>query len=101
MPKPATLPRAALMILCALALTSCGETRVRLSPLPAELTTCADEPPAPALPAREGLGGEQLEVVQQTRDQLMLAYVLDWRTAWGDCRAKVDGARAWNDRIKG
>jgi len=98
MRKPARLLLAA-MILCALALTGCGKTSVRLSPVPAELTTCADEPPAPELPARDGLDPLQLELVQKTRDRMMLDYVLSWRTAWGDCRAKVDGVRAWNQRV--
>jgi hypothetical protein len=101
MPKPETLLRASLTILCALALTSCGDPRVRLSPLPAELTECADEPSAPDLPAREGKQGLELDLVQKTRDQMMLDYVLNWRTAWGDCKAKVNGAKAWNQRVGG
>lgn len=74
---------------------------MRLSQLPAELTTCADEPIAPALPPRDGKQGLELELVQQTRDQMTLDHILDWRTAWGDCRAKVDGAREWNQRVGG
>ena len=93
MTKLELLPRAALTILCALALTACAPTRVRLSPLPAELTTCADEPGAPALPPVTG------PEAQAMRDLLMLDYVLAWRSAWGDCRAKVDGAKAWNAAI--
>ena len=91
MPKPAILPRAAL-ILCALGLTACGPKPVRLSPLPPDLTTCADEPPAPALPGQDQ---------QAERDRLTLDYILGLRSAWGDCRAKVDGARAWNERVSG
>jgi hypothetical protein len=53
------------------------------------------------LPAREGKQGLELDLVQQTRDQMTLDYVLSWRTAWGDCKAKVDGAKAWNQRVGG
>jgi len=117
MPKPAMLPRAAL-ILCALALTACGpKPAPRIVPLPPELTTCADEPQAPALPAYQW-GEIQLDAalmptpeqaakkaidraqeITRKRDQLMLDFTLAQRSAWGDCRAKVDGARAWNERV--
>jgi hypothetical protein len=29
---------------------------------------------------------------------MTLDYVLGLRAAWGDCRAKVDGIKAWRDR---
>jgi hypothetical protein len=54
------------------------------------MTTCANEPAAPELPGREA---------QEERDRLTLDYILGLRSAWGDCRAKVDGARAWNERV--
>ena len=89
---PAKLPLVA-TILLGLALTACAPTRVRLAPLPIELTFCADEPQAPALPAVASPAD------QVTRDMLTLDYVLALRLAWGDCRAKVDGAKAWNERV--
>lgn len=78
------------MILSSLLLTGCGPERPRLSLPPAELATCAGEPEAPELPARDGS-----PEVQSIRDQLALMYVLALRSAWGDCHAKVDGLRAW------
>lgn len=95
MMKLELLPRAALTILCALGLTACGQERLRLSPLPIELTRCADEPTAPELPPVTGPAD------QVTRDLLMLDYALALRSAWGDCRAKVDGAAAWNAALGG
>ena len=56
----------------------------------ADLTNCADEPPAPALPGQDQ---------QAERDRLTLDYILGLRSAWGDCRAKVDGVKAWNERV--
>lgn len=55
---------------------------------PAELATCADEPRAPNLPGKD----QQVE-----RDRLTLEYILGLRAAWGDCRAKVDGLKAWQE----
>lgn len=86
-------------ILFALGLSGCGPGRTRLASLPAELTTCAAEPLAPALPALDGLSGAERDQVQAARDALVLTYILSLRGAWGDCKAKVDGAKAWNDRV--
>ena len=88
--------QAAVTIPLALACASCGTGKVRLAPLPVELTKCADEPVAPDLPSREGF---QLELVQAERDRLTLDYILALRSAWGDCKAKVDGAKAWNKSL--
>lgn len=82
----AMLP-AAVLILSSPGLTACGE-KVRLALPPVELTTCADEPLAPELPGQD---------MQAARDALMLGYVLALRAAWGDCRAKVDGSKAWRE----
>lgn len=30
---------------------------------------------------------------------MTLGYILDLRSAWGDCRAKVDGIRAWREKM--
>lgn len=70
-------------MLCA----ACGEKPVLTLP-PLELTTCADEPVAPDLPAPE---------MQAERDRLMLDYSLGLRAAWGDCKAKVEGLRTWRE----
>lgn len=66
---------------------ACGEKPVLILP-PVELTTCADEPLAPDLPARE---------FQDERDRMMLGFTLDLRKAWGDCKAKVEGLRKWRE----
>jgi len=84
--------QAAAMTFLSLALTGCGAERPRLSLPPPELTICADEPTAPEIPARDGQ-----EATQRQRDALTLDYILNLRSAWGDCRAKVDGLRAWRD----
>lgn len=98
MKTPARLLPATLTILCALALTGCGQT-VRLQPLPADLTRCAEEPEPPALPARDGKQGFDLDLVQAERDRLTLDYILALRSWGGDCQAKVKGAAAWNARV--
>lgn len=78
----------AAMILCGALLTACAPARPVVILPPIALTECADEPVAPELPGRE----RQLE-----RDQITLVYILAMRSAWGDCRAKVDGLRAWRE----
>lgn len=85
------LPVAA-MILSSLALTGCGTERPRISLPPVDLVTCADEPASPDIPARDGS-----EHAQRIRDVLTLDYILALRGAWSDCRAKVDGLKAWRD----
>lgn len=79
------------MILLPLALTACGTDRPVVSLPPVELTQCADEPVAPVLP-----GADQ----QRERDLMTLDYVLALRSAWGDCRAKVDGLRVWREAME-
>ncbi|WP_420874037.1 Rz1-like lysis system protein LysC [Novosphingobium olei] len=71
-----------------MACAACGPTRVERIKPPADLLVCADEPQAPDLPGRDQ---------QAQRDALTLNYVLSLRDAWGDCRAKVDGLRAWTE----
>ena len=68
------------------ALAACGQPRPVIVLPPAELATCAEEPLAPDLPGRDQ---------QDARDELVLSYVLDLRSAYGDCRARVDGLAAW------
>lgn len=79
------MPRTVAMTLSLLALTACGQARPVLILPPMELTECADEPLAPAI------GG----LPQPERDRLTLDYILGLRSAWGDCKARVDGLRAW------
>lgn len=93
-------PLLALMILSSLALTACAE-RVRLSPLPADLTHCAEEPEAPALLAQDWTDLQRAKAIQITRDTSMLDYVLGLRSWGGDCQAKVAGAKAWNETVGG
>lgn len=80
----------AAMILLPLLLSACGPQRPVLVLPPADLATCADEPLAPSI---GGLG-------QTERDALTLDYILGLRSAWGDCRAKVDGLRVWRETAK-
>lgn len=84
--------RLAAMTLCALGLVGCGQDRPRIALPPIELTTCADEPEAPELPV-------QSAETQRMRDELMLDFVLALRSAWGDCRAQVDGLKAWRETV--
>lgn len=55
---------------------------------PAELLTCSAEPLAPELPA-PGI----------ERDQIVLAYLLAMRAAYGDCASKVAGIKGWADAL--
>jgi hypothetical protein len=73
-----------LLMLCA----ACGPKDPVLVLPPVTLAECADEP----LPPDIGLAVNQIE-----RDNLTLAYLLALRAAWGDCRARVDGLKAWMD----
>ena len=79
------------MIPWVMLLGACGETRPTIVLPPVELTVCADEPLAPDLPGRDQ---------QALRDQMTLDYVLALRSAWGDCRADVDGVRAWREAVE-
>lgn len=88
MNKRVTL-RTAALILLATACAACGPQRLRVALPPAELAICADEPLAPDLPAD-----------QTERDRLTLDYILGLRSAWGDCKSKVDGLRAWMERVQ-
>lgn len=69
-------------------LTACGSPRPVVSLPPPTLLTCSDEPTAPNLPSRDQ---------QDARDQLTLEYLLNLRSAWGDCSSKVAGVKAWAD----
>lgn len=69
-----------------LALAACQQPRVQLVLPPVSLTTCAAEPLAPDLPSREE---------QARRDALTLDYILTLRSAWGDCKSRVQGLAAW------
>lgn len=61
---------------------------------PPELATCAPEPKAPDIPARDGT-----EAVQHQRDVMTLEYILSLVSAGGDCRAKVQGLAKWRERM--
>jgi hypothetical protein len=78
------------MILSGTALGACEPKRIEIVRPPAALTECADEPAAPDLPGRDQ---------QSERDRLTLDYILGLRSAWGDCRSKVDGIRAWSEAL--
>lgn len=81
-----------LTILLPLGSGACGQGRLQVVLPPAELASCADEPLAPELPARDGQDATQLR-----RDRLTLEYILGLRSAGGDCRAKVAGLKAWRE----
>lgn len=82
-------------ILAIFALAGCGDS-VRSTFPPPELLTCAEEPVAPDLPARN----IPVDPVQLRRDNMMLDYVLSWRKAWGDTCANVKGIAAWAKEVK-
>lgn len=83
--------RLAAVIPLAMLCAACGGEKPVLILPPVELTTCADEPLAPDLPARE---------FQDERDAMMLDFALDLRSAFGDCKAKVEGLREWRATAK-
>jgi hypothetical protein len=78
-----------------LAVTNGCTERIRIATPPVELMTCADEPAAPQLPARDGTDATQL-----ARDVAMLNGYLALRTAYGSCRAAVEGVAAWSRQVK-
>ena len=85
-----------LLILAPFALAACGQREVPVLILPpAELSECADMPESPNIPARDGT-----DETQRVRDQLTLDHILNLRTAYGSCRSKVDGLKAWRDSVK-
>lgn len=100
--KLLTLATIPLLMACA----ACGE-KIRIALPPAELETCADEAEAPDLPAMpwadalKALTGADalaiLKPIAQARDAATLDYVLAQRSAYGDCRSKVDGLKAWRE----
>jgi len=77
----------------------CGE-KVRIEPLPVTLQSCADEPVAPNLAAVDWTSLAAAREGQKVRDLQMVDYVLAWRSAWGDCKAKVAGGKAWSEKVK-
>ena len=79
-----------LTILSSLALTGCGQERPVVAKPPVALLECRDEPVAPDLPGRDQ---------QDARDQMTLDYLLNLRSAWGDCSSKVSGVKAWADSL--
>jgi hypothetical protein len=99
-------------------LSACGTPPVRIALPPVELTTCADEPATPDIPAYEWervkvaaltKGGAQAAVdeavrlaieVTGVRDAKVLDYIMAERTAGGDCRSKVAGIKAWRDGVE-
>lgn len=82
-----------LILLAPIALAACGNPQPVLIVPPADLATCADEPSPPVLPERDGT-----EETQRARDVLMLDGYLNLRTAYGDCKSKVNGLAAWIER---
>lgn len=76
-------------------LTACGPERVRIALPPPELLQCADEPTAPDLAPRDGSAATQL-----ARDVAMLNGYLALRTAFGSCKAAVEGVNAWSRQMK-
>lgn len=75
--------------------------RPRLTGLPADLKTCADEPEAPDLPAVDWSFLATAKAAQAQRDMMTFNYVLGLRASWGDCKAKVAGGAAWSATIEG
>ncbi len=71
---------------------------MRLALPPADLAECAEEPLAPDLPAVDWLDPVKARETQTVRDRLTFDFVLAMRSSFGDCKAKVDGLKAWRDR---
>lgn len=71
-------------------LAACGQQRPVIVLPPVALTECADEPLAPAIPGKDQ---------QAERDRLVLDYILSLRSAWGDCKARVDSLRVWREKM--
>lgn len=80
----------AAMIPWLMLLGACEPQRIETIKPPMALTTCSDEPVAPDLPGHD---------MQAERDRLTLEYLFGLRSAWGDCRSKVDGIRAWSESL--
>lgn len=100
----------ALIAATLLTLTACAPGPVRLATPPVELQHCQDEPTAPDLEAMPWEAAKAaataLEAVDmlfpvfKQRGQDTLDYVLASRKAGGDCRAKVDGVKAWAAEVE-
>ena len=73
-----------------LALTACATPEPALILPPASLATCADMPAAPQLPERDGTNA-----IERARDLATLDYILALRSAYGDCKSKTVGLKAW------
>lgn len=100
MTKPAVLLRAATIPLLMLCAACGGNDRVQIAAPPVALTTCSAEPVAPDLPPVPWASVETARPVQASRDRAMLDYVLAWRSAHGDCAAKVAGLAAWVEGVR-
>lgn len=77
-----------LMGLAGITLAACGQKEPMVITPPAELLRCADAPAVPELPP-PGI----------ERDKVTLALWLAEREAGADCRARVNGVRAWVDEV--
>lgn len=89
-----------MLLVSALSMLSACDPHVRLATPPPEYLECATEPAAPDLPAIDWTAPvDQIKPVQRERDIATLGYVLSLRSAWGDCRAKIDGVRAWGEEV--
>lgn len=80
----------------ALVVGGCSAPAPTLILPPADLAECAEEPAPPVIPERDGT-----EATQRQRDVLMLEGYLRLREAYGDCKAKVDGLKAWRNEAAG
>ena len=102
--------RMAAPILLALLCAACGPKVLTVATKPpADLLSCADEPGAPDLPpyAWEWISAApsvdeavaRMKAIADKRDALTLDYILQFRAAWGSCKAAVGGAKAWSDAL--
>jgi hypothetical protein len=73
-----------ILCLAPLALAACGQPEALVLTPPADLLRCADAPAVPTLP-EPGI----------ERDRATVALWLAEREAGADCRARVNGVRAW------
>ena len=85
---------AAVLITIAFVLSGCTQERPAIAKPPVDLTECADEPPTPDIPAKDGT-----EATRDLRDSIVWQYVLSLHWAFIDCKADVAGVKAWREAL--
>ena len=71
-------------------LAACTPERPAIVKPPVELTTCAAEPVAPALPGHDA---------QAARDMVVGTYILALVSAGADCRDRIAALKSWSEAL--